>query len=235
METRISCQEVEAWATEYAEGVLGKTETHLVDEHLAECANCRAAMQDMRQALALCRKVEGTLVPSGLIQRIIEETTGKLPWRQRLRMFFRPVLEPRVALSLAAALISLSMILHATGADTRNLRLADLAPSQLYKKASTRVVSIGSKIQKYYYDLRVVYEIQTQLQAIREARSPQDSKQNKPPRKQPQTGPAKQLNKSSRQSVYSVGLVRGRQLLWASGSRAEGAKDRPGWKGPGMS
>jgi hypothetical protein len=206
MEARVSCLEVEAWATEYAEGVLGKAETRLVDEHLAECAACRAAMQDMRQALALCRKIDGALVPAGIVQRIIEETTGKLPWRQRLRLWIRPMLEPRIALSVAAALISLSMVLHATGADVSKVRLSDLAPAQIMKSVNLRAHQAVAKVEKYYNGLRVVYQIQTQLQTIREAKTPQEPKQTQQPRKQPQSGPTKQLNKWSRQTVYTAGL-----------------------------
>lgn len=207
MRDRVSCLEVETWATEYAEGVLGRAETRLVDEHLAECASCRLAIQDMRQALALCRKIDGTLVPAGLVGRILEETTGKLPWRRRVRTWIHPLLEPRIALSLAAALISFSMVLHATGANLSNVRLTDLTPAQMYRNLDVRAHQAYAKAQKYYNDLRVVYQIQTQLQAIREARTPQENKQNQQPRKQqPQSGPTKQLNKSMRQTVYTAGF-----------------------------
>jgi len=212
MEARVSCLEVEGWATEYAEGVLGKTETRLVDEHLAECPACRAAMQDMRQALVLCRKIDGALVPAGLVQRIIEETTGKLPWRQRLRLWLRPLREPRVALGLAAALISVSMILHATGADASKVRLADLTPRHLYLFVEERAVKTYTRAQKYYNDLRVVYQIQTQLQAIREASTPPEPKKNPPPPKQPKPVPTNQLNKWPGETVYTAGFLRWRQF-----------------------
>lgn len=198
----ISCLEVESMATEYAEGLLGEAETRLIDEHLAECATCRAAMDDMRQALALCRKIDGTMVPAGLVQRILDQTTGKISPGGRLRMWLRPVREPRVALSLAAALVFFTMFVRTTGMDVSQVRLADLSPGHLYAALDRSAHLAYSRAVKYYQDLKVVYQIQTQLQAIREATAPPaDTKPKAPPQKPAQPGPA-QLNKWLRPSVY---------------------------------
>ena len=166
------CLEVERLAPEYAEGLLAGEERARVERHLAVCAACSAAMADMREALAVCRSAEGVLVPPGLVARILEQTTGKLSWKDRLRLWVRPVREPRFALGLAMALISFSIVLRAAGLDPTTLTLDDVRPSNIYERLDRKAHLAGSRVVKYYRDLRIVYEIQTQLQAIRESSAP---------------------------------------------------------------
>jgi hypothetical protein len=184
-----NCLEVERVAPEYVEGLLAHDEQARVAAHLAECPACRAAIADMREALAVCRSVEGVVVPPGLVARILEETTGKLTWKERLRIWVRPVLEPRLALGLAMALISFSIVLRAAGIDPTRLTLDDFRPSSIYERLDRQAHLTSSRVVKYYRDLRIVYEIQTQLQAIRDAAAPPAEPRPAAPQPKPQPQP----------------------------------------------
>lgn len=195
------CLDVEALFAEYVEGTLAQNERARLETHLAHCTVCAGSLEDMRAALYACHLAPEVAPPPRLLARILEETTGKLTWKQRLRVWARPVLEPRLALGLAMALISFSIIFRATGADLKQMSMADLRPSRLYQALDRQAHLAGASAVKYYRDLRIVYEIQTQLQAIRENSAPPEGKQEPQRQKQQPPQPPAQ-NKWSRQAVY---------------------------------
>lgn len=203
---RASCLEVERLAPEYVEGLLAAEERSRVEEHLAVCSSCSSAMADMREALAVCREAEGVVVPPGLVARILEVTTGKLSWKQRLRIWVRPVLEPRLAMGLAMAILSFSIVLRAAGVDPTSLRLDDFRPSSIYARFDRQVHLTSSRLVKYYHDLRIVYEIQTQLQSIRDTAAPPAEPRSRPPQQKPPSSPPAH-NRLSRQVSYLAASV----------------------------
>jgi anti-sigma factor RsiW len=189
---------------EYAEGGLAPAERRRVEEHLAACTACTDTLDDMQVALTVAHEVEEVAPPPRLRHRILEQTTGKLTWKQRMRLWARPVLEPRVAMGLAMALISTSIVLRSTGADLSHMSLADLSPTRIYEELDRRAHLASARVVKYYRDLRIVYEIQTQLQSIRETSvPPEEPKQQPPPQQQQPSQPKPQpQNKWSRQATY---------------------------------
>lgn len=202
------CLELEALLAEYAEGSLPVAEQRRVDEHLASCVACTQTMADMQVALAVAHQAAEAAPPPRLVARILEQTTGKLSWRQRLRLWVRPVLEPRFAMGLAMALISSSIVLRSSGADLSRMSLADLSPTRIYQELDRKAHLAGARVVKYYRDLRIVYEIQTQLQAIRDTAAPPEEPKPEPQEQQkapPSKSPAK--NKWSRQAAYVAARI----------------------------
>ena len=204
-----SCAQVEPLLAEYMDGLLHGEDQRIVQTHLAFCPACTATVEDMRMSLQWTKAAEELPVPANLENRILEQTTNPvLGWRQRFLAWFQPVLEPRFALGAAMATISFSLMLRFAGVDVRQVQFADLSPSTLYYNINSKVHLAGSRVVKYYGDLRVVYEIQSQLQALREeepASAPkvEKKKETPPPESQP-----KQLNRkwsfSGRWLVVSV-------------------------------
>jgi len=210
------CVEMEVLLGEYAEGVLAPPEAAAVETHLAGCARCAEMADAMRRALALFRRAPAVEPPPGLVAKILEQTTGRLTWREqvaswfrpaltltwreRLKVWYRPVLEPRLVLGLAMALISFSIVLRAGGVEVRQLSLADLSPRQIYLAADRYAHQASARAVKYYSDLRIVYEIQTQLQALREGSTPPPERQPEQRETTPQPPPAQ--NKWSNQAIY---------------------------------
>jgi len=177
----LTCQQAELLLAEYIEGALPAFERRGVDGHLTGCAACRASVEDMRLAFQVSRAAEMPEAPAGLVARILEQTSGipetKLvpSWRtrmlERVGPFFRPLLEPflepRLVMGLAMTIVSFSLVLNMMGFDLRRLEWADLKPSNMYWSANRQMHLTSARVSKAYQDLRVVYEIQTQLQALR--------------------------------------------------------------------
>ena len=208
---RLTCLEVEPLLAEYMEGALAPAARGPLEEHLASCGACGATVEDMRLALAWTRAAEEITVPRRLVARILEQTSEQadaaLPgWRQRLRTWFRPVLEPRFAMGTAMALISFSLLLNAAGVDLSRMALADLNPARVYFNIDRQAHLAGSRAVKFYRDLRIVYEIQSQLQTLREeTAAPAEEKKKEQPQRHPQQ---KNLNRkwSRQMSVMAVAI-----------------------------
>jgi len=184
----LTCQQAEPLLAEYIEGALAAFERRGVDGHLSGCASCRASVEDMRLAFQVSRAAEMPEVPAGLVARILEQTSGvpetKLApsWRTRMlervgpyfRPFLEPFLEPRLVMGLAMTIVSFSLVLNMLGFDLRRVEMADLKPSNLYWSVNRQMHLTGARVSKAYQDLRVVYEIQTQLQALRGDAPPEE-------------------------------------------------------------
>jgi len=199
----LTCQQAELLLAEYIEGALPAFERRGVDGHLAGCAACRAQVEDMRLAFQVSRAVEMPDVPEGLVARILEQTSG-IPetsivpsWRTRMlervgpffRPFLEPFLEPRLVMGLAMTIVSFSLVLNLMGFDLRRLEWADMKPSRMYWNVNRQMHLTGARVSKAYNDLRVVYEIQTQLQALRGEAPPEEPAKTEPKKeneKQPQ-------------------------------------------------
>ncbi len=193
----IYCNQVETLLCDYLDGLLSAAEVAVLEEHVAGCSTCALTVADMRLAMRYAQEAGAVDVPVHLISRILEQTTGQAPagvpaWRHRLIGWWdgnvspvvRSVLEPRFALGMAMTVISFSMVLSTAGFDVQRLEWSDLQPGNLKHNVTRRVALAGAWATRNYENLRVVYEIQTQLQVWRDdsaatstpadARSPKD-------------------------------------------------------------
>jgi hypothetical protein len=87
------------------------------------------------------------------------------------------------------AVFSFSIIVNAAGINLRNLTLEDLNPRTWILRANRTGHLLLGRAEKFYYDLRVVYEIESRLRQLRPAAG-QGAGQQGPeaPRSQPSTG-----------------------------------------------
>ncbi len=205
-----NCLELEARLAEYVDGTLTAPERQIVETHLAQCGACAELVADAAAGAAVCRRTMEVPAPPRLVARILEQTSGKLPWRQRLRGWFRPVLEPRLALGTAMAVISFSIVLNAFDVDVTQMSVADLTPTRIYYRVDQRLHQVSNSAVKYYQNLRIVYEIQTQLQAIRDTSAEEQERREQQPQKkqeQPATPQPPAQNRSSHHSpVYAFAI-----------------------------
>jgi len=183
--------ELENLASEYLEGQLEQARRHEVEAHLNDCVSCRELVEGLRHALELCRSAEELEPAPWLVSKILLATVGekKPTLREKLGAYFRPVLQPRVAYSVAMAVFSFSIIVNAAGINLRNLTVADLNPRNWVYQANRTGHLLYARAEKFYYDLRVVYEIESRLRQLRQdsgqnARSPE----NETPKSEPAPG-----------------------------------------------
>ena len=179
----MNCGDVEILLADYVDGTLRGDAASALEAHLAGCAACTELARDSAQAVAFIERASTVDAPPELVTRILFEVTAG-PSRAVIkpslvrRLFGRwlePVLQPRVAMSMAMTVLSLAMISRFT--HVRQLTPADLDPVKVWTAAEDRVVRWYDRGVKYYDSLRVVYEIQTRLKEWAEEQPAQPATQ----------------------------------------------------------
>jgi len=160
--------EIENLASDYLEGLLEPSLRTTVEAHLSGCAACRELMGDVRHVLELCRAAEIAEPRPWLISKIMLATVGerKPNWRERLAAYLRPVLQPRVAYPIAMTVFTFSIIVNAAGLNLKSLRYEDLNPRTWVERANRQGHLMAARAEKFYYDLRVVYEIESRFRRL---------------------------------------------------------------------
>jgi len=105
--------------------------------------------------------------------------------RRLFGKWLEPVLQPRVAMSMALTVLSIAMIGRFT--HVRQLTPSDLDPVKVFAAAEDRVIRWYNRGVKYYESMRVVYEIQSRLKEWAEEQPAQPAPQTDTP---PQQAPA---------------------------------------------
>ncbi|MFB3924247.1 MAG: anti-sigma factor [Terriglobia bacterium] len=170
--------ELENLASEYLEGQLDAARRVELEAHLKGCGACRELIADLRGVMELCRAAEEAEPAPWLVAKILRATVGerKPTFRERVAVFFRPSPQPRVAYAVAMAIFSFSIIVNAAGLNVRKLTLADLNPRTWFYQANRAGHLLYARAEKFYYDLRVVYEIESRFRQLRSQPSePQES------------------------------------------------------------
>jgi hypothetical protein len=142
---------------------------------------------DVRRALQLCHSAPELEPAPWLVQKIMRATVGerKPGLAERLVAFIRPALQPRFAYGIAMAVFSFSIIVNAAGINLRHMTVADLNPRTWFFRANRAGHLFYARAEKFYYDLRVVYEIESRL---RQLRSHPEQEQEAPKQEPPAGG-----------------------------------------------
>jgi Putative zinc-finger len=224
--------ELENLASDYLEGQLVAARQAEVEAHLAGCEACRELVADLRHALELCRSAEQLEPAPWLVSRIMRATVGerKPTLRERWQGFFQPVLQPRIAYAVGMAVFSVSLIVSTAGINLQNLTLQDLNPRTWVYQANRTGHLLYARAEKFYYDLRVVYEIESRLRQLRQqgggSTAPQEREQAPP-----EGGPGKSTDGSSpsRRQLADAGTTwqLGLQIMAGSSRRVEAQRSSP--------
>src|SRR5205814_2945410 len=162
-------QELEHLASEYFEGSLDAVRQAEAQAHLDQCASCREKIAGLERVIGLCHAAEEIDTPPWMVQRILVATVGerKPGLGERLLSLLRPTLQPRLVYGVAMAVFSMTFILHAAGLNVGHVTLKDLKPTTWLKRADSTGHLLVARAEKFYYDLRVVYEIESRLKQLR--------------------------------------------------------------------
>ena len=157
--------EIQNLTSDYLEGLLEPSLRATVEAHLAECAACRELLAEVRHALELCRAAEEVEPTPWLISKIMRATVGerKPTWAERIAAYCRPVLQPRVAYSIAMTVFTFSILVNAAGLRLRSLRFEDLNPLTWLDRVDRQGHLMAARVEKFVYDVRLVYEIESRV------------------------------------------------------------------------
>lgn len=163
--------EFENLASEYLEGRLDAVRRAEVEEHLAACDGCRELLSDVRQAIEICRSAEEVVPPPWMISKIRLATTGEAPSgiAEQVNALLRMIRQPRVAYAVAMTVFSLSLIANVAGFNFRRMNIEDLNPSTWVYRANRAGHLIYARAEKFYDDLRIVYEIESRFRNVQPA------------------------------------------------------------------
>ncbi|HUI41235.1 MAG TPA: zf-HC2 domain-containing protein [Terriglobia bacterium] len=161
--------EIENLASEYLEGQLDVLRRVEMERHLTACADCRGLMAEVRRAYELCHAAEDLEPAPWLVPKILRATLGerKPSLAQRLAAWFHPFLQTRVVYGVAMTVFSLSLILNVAGVSLKDVKAEDLNPRTWVYQANRNGHLLLGRVEKYYYDLKVVYEIESRLRRLR--------------------------------------------------------------------
>src|SRR3954447_2491402 len=197
----ITCSEFEALLTEAIDGSLNAPEMEQFRGHAATCELCAPALALAEDGRTMLRALPTMEPPSYLLQKILNVTSEVAPragekkearaWSAGFRPFFGAILQPRFGMSFAMAFFSVMLVLNVTGVKITDLRYVDLRPTAVRSSVVRGYYETTGRAQKYYENLRFVYQVQSALRDLRNATNTQDdTQQQQPP--QPQQAPQQQ-------------------------------------------
>ena len=229
--TRMNCAEFEALLAEALDGALADALRERFDAHRTACADCGPLYADSAAGLSWMKSLEEVEPPRNLVHNILIATSGQEKPKEaavegeslwsRVRNWMPPSLfpvyatvrQPRFAMSAAMAFFSLSLMMQVTGVKLADLRRLDLRPSALQSSAVRNYNETSSKVVKYYENIRLVYEIQTRMQELKDAAQPEPQAQPAAPKKdekknndtsgQPDREKDRQYSRESRELVLA--------------------------------
>lgn len=174
--------ELENLASDYLEGQLDPARQAEVEEHLAKCASCRQSLSDVRLAIQACRSAEEMMPPAWLMQRIRLATVGerRAGILEQVNALLQAVRQPRVAYAAAMAVFSVSLIVNVAGLNLRDIHMSDLNPSTWVYRANRAGHLFYARAEKFYDDLRIVYEIESRFRGAQSETDQQEKQTSKP-------------------------------------------------------
>ena len=221
--------ELENLVSEYLEGQLDTVRRVQVEKHLGGCVPCRELVADVRHAFELCRAAEAVEPAPWLVPKILRATLGerKPSLMERITAWFRAGVQVRVISTAAMTVFSLSVIASACGINLRNLTLGDLNPRNWAHQVDRNGHLLLGRAEKYYYDLKVVYEIESRLRQLRAQPSGEPESPKTPPGGSTEGAPAEEPALALISNPH--GFVSETRLLLgpvSNGIRAEGGTSR---------
>jgi hypothetical protein len=183
-----TCDQVEARLSDYLDGLLAGAERAGFEKHEQECAQCGPLVASVRNLVSEMHAMAEVEVPPRLVYTVLDQTLGPretVTGRKAFLNFIRGLASPKFAYGAASVMATFVILLGATGFSWRKPKLADLSPTNVYRKADQQIHLGRARAVKYFSDLRVVYEIQSRL------RQDQNELQSAPEETRPKATPEK--------------------------------------------
>jgi anti-sigma factor RsiW len=167
----MNCSDLEILLADYVDGTIHGEQKSAIEQHLAECPDCAEIARDAAAAVGFMQRTANVEAPPELVTRILFEMTSgpssaavKPSLARRLfGSWGERLLQPRFSMSFAMTILSFAMLGRFSGVEVRQLKPSDLDPVKVWAAVEDRAHRTWERTVKYYENLRVVYEIQTQL------------------------------------------------------------------------
>lgn len=167
----MNCADLEILLCDYVDGTLAADLKVDLERHLEHCAACAEMARDVQAAVGFMDRAAEVEPPPELLTRILFElpsahhARAQKPGgiRKLLRGWLQPVLQPRFAMGFAMTILSFSLLARFAGISPGKLTADDLKPARIWRRIDEGVYRGYQRVVKFYENLRLVYEVQTQL------------------------------------------------------------------------
>lgn len=157
-----TCEQTEARLSDYLDGLLQPAEQSAFDLHVNTCERCTPLVASVSHVLGTLHTLEQVEPSPQLVNSILTATLGPESWR-KAKGWLRSFQSPRFVYGMVSVAATLVVILTASGFSWRKPKLADLAPTTIYRNADRQAHLVYARGTKFFSDMRVVYEIQSRL------------------------------------------------------------------------
>ncbi len=192
----LQCSQFEAMLADALDGVLTAEVQRDFDAHGRTCPLCGPMLAEAREGMRWLETLEDVEPPRNLVHNILAATSmavtpsGEPSQVRKVRASgFRPLLagffRSRFATSFSMAFFSLSLTLTVAGVRISDLGKIDWHPSALRKSLVLEYTHVESSVVRYYENMRLVYEVESRVRALRKATAPAEDtdKKQKPKEK----------------------------------------------------
>ena len=161
----MNCADAEILICDWVDGTLEGPALAEFDRHLAACPACAELAQDSLAASRFLATVEPIEPPPALVNRLLFQAPLSQPKsrpRQWLETLLSPVLQPRYAMRAAMTVLVFATLARFVTPVYR-FRAADLRPAAIWAGLEDRAYRTWGRAEKFYDNLKVVYQIQSTL------------------------------------------------------------------------
>jgi len=184
-----TCEQTELLLTDYLDGLLPADEQRAFDLHVNSCERCTPLVSSVVHTMSSLRALPELETPPRLVYNILDVTLGprdKVTGWTAFLAWVRGFASPKFAYGAVSVAATFLMVLTVSGSiNWKKPRLADLAPSNIYRNTNRQAHLAYARGTKYVSDLRVVYEIQSRL---RQDNDLPTNRENATPESKPQPG-----------------------------------------------
>lgn len=193
----LRCEEWEVLLTEALDGLLPVNERAAFDAHGTECAMCSELLGQAKKGQEWLQFLETEPeVPTDLVERIVGKTSGSVaggplalagaaPMAVPAHVLGLPVRralwDTRMMMTVAMAFFSIAVTLNLAGVKLTRLKLSDLTPASMEMNLSHQFWGAQKSLVQYYYNLRLVYEVESKVRDLRKAEEMQQSRPQQQP------------------------------------------------------
>src|SRR5581483_10597870 len=186
----MQCTEFDALLGDAMDEVLSGAKLEGFRAHAQSCPMCGPLWAEAQEGRRWLKSLEDVEPPVNLVSNILVATTGldtnrlralaaqpSQPsivdrFRDLLATFVSPVWalarQPRFVMSFGMAFFSLSVALSVSGVKVNDLAHVDLRPSAIRRS----YYETSGRVQKYYENIRFVYEIESRVREFKRATTP---------------------------------------------------------------
>jgi len=170
----MTCGKFEELVCDYLDATLRLDERRRIEDHAAGCPGCAEKLTDAEWTLGFLRRVPEVEPPAELVADILRETAGQA-WAPAIagggswiggwvRPILRPWVEPRFAMSMAMAILSLSLITSSSQQVWQAWQDRGAGPIAVVHDAGGQLDRAWSRGVELFEIIRASYEWETSVQ-----------------------------------------------------------------------